>query len=351
MRRDSARLRNAVLVVCLAAGPLQAVRITEPVTGVQGVHGIVADRRSYIRFVRGDDFEWFDPRTVAPNADGTDAVALKEIAVAADGSVWGTEPGANKIWRLLPWNPAAYTSFTPPTPGSAPTGICAGPDGNIWFTEFGANKIGRITLSGTIVEFPIPTPNGQPNAIIVGPDGNLWFTEYEGNKIGRMTRNGVLLKEYDLPSAGAYPAGLVSSTERIYVTEPGVNKLAAFYYDEWSGFNFLMEADIPSPNSAPQKIVVGPDEALWFTEFLGNKIGRWDPGWPITEYPIPTPASQPYGLTAARNGDLWFTETATGKIGRVEISVPGDVNGDGHVDVSDVFHLINFLFASGPAPK
>jgi hypothetical protein len=29
---------------------------------------------------------------------------------------------------------------------------------------------------------------------------------------------------------------------------------------------------------------------------------------------------------------------------------PGDANGDGVVDVADVFHLINFLFASGPAP-
>jgi hypothetical protein len=29
---------------------------------------------------------------------------------------------------------------------------------------------------------------------------------------------------------------------------------------------------------------------------------------------------------------------------------PGDVNGDGTVDVADVFYLINFLFAGGPAP-
>jgi hypothetical protein len=31
-------------------------------------------------------------------------------------------------------------------------------------------------------------------------------------------------------------------------------------------------------------------------------------------------------------------------------SVPGDMNGDGVVDVADVFYLINFLFAGGPAP-
>lgn len=30
---------------------------------------------------------------------------------------------------------------------------------------------------------------------------------------------------------------------------------------------------------------------------------------------------------------------------------PGDANGDGSVTTSDVFYLINFLFASGPAPR
>lgn len=29
----------------------------------------------------------------------------------------------------------------------------------------------------------------------------------------------------------------------------------------------------------------------------------------------------------------------------------GDVNGDGVVDVKDVFYLINYIFAEGPAPE
>jgi hypothetical protein len=32
------------------------------------------------------------------------------------------------------------------------------------------------------------------------------------------------------------------------------------------------------------------------------------------------------------------------------LPVPGDVDGDGDADVADVFYLINFLFAGGPAP-
>ena len=34
-----------------------------------------------------------------------------------------------------------------------------------------------------------------------------------------------------------------------------------------------------------------------------------------------------------------------------ESAALGDVNGDTKTDVADVFSLINFLFAGGPAPK
>src|SRR5262249_17933169 len=35
---------------------------------------------------------------------------------------------------------------------------------------------------------------------------------------------------------------------------------------------------------------------------------------------------------------------------RLSYRLNGDVNGDGKVDVADVFYIINFLFAGGPAP-
>lgn len=36
----------------------------------------------------------------------------------------------------------------------------------------------------------------------------------------------------------------------------------------------ITEYTIPTPNSVPFIIAVGPDNALWFTENAGNKIGR-----------------------------------------------------------------------------
>jgi hypothetical protein len=37
-------------------------------------------------------------------------------------------------------------------------------------------------------------------------------------------------------------------------------------------------------------------------------------------------------------------------LGAVEVEPVGDANGDGVVDLADVFYVINFLFAGGPVP-
>lgn len=87
----------------------------------------------------------------------------------------------------------SVTEFSIPTANSTPFAITAGADGNIWFTETGGNKIGRISLAGAITEFSAP---GAPGGITAGPDGALWFTEIGGNKIGRMTTAGVITNEF-----------------------------------------------------------------------------------------------------------------------------------------------------------
>ena len=78
---------------------------------------------------------------------------------------------------------AQFTEY--PTSGfTGPFGITAGPDGAVWFAENHGMSIGRITLSGSVTEYPTPTTFSYPMGIAAGPDGALWFTEYQVNKIG-----------------------------------------------------------------------------------------------------------------------------------------------------------------------
>jgi len=62
---------------------------------------------------------------------------------------------------------------------------------------------------------------------------------------------------------------------------------------------------------------VGPDGALWFTEFYGNNIGRITMAGVITEYAVPTAFAGPSGITAGPDGALWFTEDGSNKIARI----------------------------------
>src|SRR5438034_7259319 len=50
----------------------------------------------------------------------------------------------------------------------------------------------------------------------------------------------------------------------------------------------VREFTVPTAGSGPSVIVQGRDGALWFTEQLGNSIGRIDATGSILEYPVPT---------------------------------------------------------------
>jgi hypothetical protein len=79
----------------------------------------------------------------------------------------------------------------------------------------------------------------------------------------------------------------------------------------------IVEFHLPTANSSPAGIAVGPDGNLWFTEYGGNKIGRITTTGTISEYELPTANSAPLGITAGSDGNLWFTEQGNDKIGRI----------------------------------
>ena len=172
------------------------------------------------------------------------------------------------LTAVIPSSASTTPTITEFGSGNGPLGLTAGPDGNLWFVENTANKIGRMTPSGTLVEFSAGLSGGAGLAgITPGPDGNLWFTEYLQNKIGRITPTGTITQ---------FSAGI-------------------------------------SASSGPHGIVAGPDGNLWFTESVGNRIGRITTAGLVTEYSLGiSPSKSPWGITAGRDGNLWFTEHVSG---------------------------------------
>jgi hypothetical protein len=67
----------------------------------------------------------------------------------------------------------------------------------------------------------------------------------------------------------------------------------------------------------------GPDGNIWFTDFVGQRIGRITPAGAFTEFPVP---GSPGGITAGPDGNIWFTEPLA--IGRLIITPTVDLRVD-----------------------
>ena len=238
------------------------------------------------------------------------------IAPGSDGNLWYVERDSNKVGRVT--TSGSFMEFPIPSsscqtcPSSFAEGIAPGPDGRLWFTEHDTNRIGRVTTSGTFKEFTVPTANSLPTGIAAGPDGRLWFTEQGANKIGRITTSGSF-KEFTIPTAGSTPVGIAAGSDgNLWFTEWNANQIGRV-----STGGAFKEFSIPTPDTDPAQIAADPDGNLWFTEADGNQIGRITTSGTVTEFPIPTSISDPEGgITAGPDGNVWFTETLGNNIGK-----------------------------------
>lgn len=85
---------------------------------------------------------------------------------------------------------------------------------------------------------------------------------------------------------------------------------------------FITEYPIPTADSEPSGITVGPDGAVWFGEDVGS-IGRITVDGEITEYPLPDAHYARRFPVAGPDGAVWFTDPVPNVIGR--ITPEGDI--------------------------
>lgn len=144
-----------------------------------------------------------------------------------------------------------------PSGGLSLRGLAPGSDGNIWFLAY--DEVGYLTAGGQFVEVAQLQPGGGGQAIAAGPDGNIWVAERNDSGSDAILR--------------ITPAGQ------------------------------LTRFPLPHRESDPFDLTPGPDGALWFTEYFGNRIGRITTGGQISEFSGPT---RPTGITSGPDGNLWF---------------------------------------------
>ena len=67
-----------------------------------------------------------------------------------------------------------------------------------------------------------------------------------------------------------------------------------------------------------------------------NRVGRISVTGNIIEFPLPTAGAVPTGITVGPDGAMWFTEFFGNNLGRITVpALLGDINVDGIVDIRD----------------
>src|SRR5437868_2686163 len=77
----------------------------------------------------------------------------------------------------------------------------------------------------------------------------------------------------------------------------------------------------PSVFAAPQRLALGPDNNIWYTDQNGNSVGMVGFISPttgaVTKIATNAQADQPFALTAGPDGAIWFTQGNRNRLGRV----------------------------------
>jgi streptogramin lyase len=276
------------------------------------------------------------------------------VASLDEEDIWFTEENGGKIGILVPSQNKFYEWQLPTTIDllqPRPQGIAMNitkisansykrPRYDVWFTEFGRNRIGHLFAENPEnVRFSFYTIPGvtdaQPRCIAMSPlDYSVWFTEYKTNRISslKLLENGTaVFRHYAVAAPTAANIGLwgigVDAAGFVWVVENVRNCIGKLNPVSGEYVTFA----IPTQNSQPRELVVEigdiPDRPLniWFTEFNGDKVGRYDPRSNVFyEYPIVSAGGRPHGIAIATYGggvggygDLWFTEPFAQKIGRI----------------------------------
>jgi virginiamycin B lyase len=316
----------AVIIVCLSLQRDAQVVADAPAVG----QTFSVPGQAYVfRFDPAvESFQTFTVSTVGANPHSVEVVSN-----TTNLDVWFTEPGADRIGRLIYTNTMDYVFREyAVAEGSMPLNLVA--DGeHIWFVAHQGNWIGRLAVaSGGIMTFPVPTASSRPAGIDVAPDGSVWFTEMAADKIGQLvvtTTTDYAVTEYLITGTGTNVGAYgitVQSNEYIWVGETRtgiVRRLKA------ADGTFIWTSGLGA-DGYPHTLVVDPGrDYLWLTERDDNQISQIEVGtlhiansFNIT----PTSNTRPTGLTMLGSNQFWFSGQEGGQIGRMVYTSPTKYN-------------------------
>lgn len=236
------------------------------------------------------------------------AVHVHSVTKAPDGTVWFSEDANCTLGKFDPETQKFKTfqpDFCKPKEDDAKTGrganaiglgsmnsIRLDPNGFIWG---GGSMLVRFDpKTEKFMEFPeARTPYG----IELDQQGNIWFAEFprEG-MIGKMDTKTLKITKWTPPTTARLAA------------------LNGSLPDE----NYGNSSTHPK-TSGPRRITVDSQGIVWFGEWWGNQLGRFDPKTEkFQEFALPDPSPTPYAVAVDRNDFVWYSSYDDDILGRLD---------------------------------
>jgi streptogramin lyase len=152
----------------------------------------------------------------------------------------------------------------------------------------------------------LASPYHRPEKLVRGLDGNMWFLDRAGNSVGRVSENGDTII-FRLPSFASAPADIAAGTDSIWVTETATDSIARVRYGgRVTAYRLPARPGRLGHGRILDRIVLGSDSRMWFSERAQPYLGAIDNAGTIAEYPLGQEQDGSICLVSGMDGRLWF---------------------------------------------
>jgi len=247
---------------------------------------------------------------------------------------------------------AVITEFHLPRENAAPHDVVLDSKGNAWYNDFKSDYIGTINpRTGAIKEYRLPRKPGVPpgsSNMFMGDDDTVWVNQRIAGQLFRFdpktekvigvwervnfnrfdSKRGVALgtnMQMDVATGRVTRYKYQDSTEgygsdvdsRGYGYRGGIRDSDIKVLNPETGD--VKRYPTPTPDSGPRRITLDGDETLWFGEWLGGNVGKFDiKTGKITEYPVSVPHAAFYEAGAdPKNHNGWAFDWHNDRLVRV----------------------------------
>jgi virginiamycin B lyase len=182
------------------------------------------------------------------------------------------------------------------------------------------SNIFRVTPRGSVTTFPLPAPYTAFD-LVKGPDGNVWFTSdlmLDGSHydaIGRMTPRG-RLRFFTIPTANSAPEGIALGPDHDLWFGEGAGRIGAI-----STAGKIREFATGYRGSEISAILAGPGRSMWFMDRGRRAVGEITMSGVVREFAVPAPRRDTdlFTLAVGPRTSLWFTVSSKLMIGRLSL--------------------------------